>query len=74
MTALELFRSGMDTMQIAEHLGVEEWQAYRMLSAARREEHARLTGSRMQPATCRPEQKKPRAPIRFAGFDAGERP
>ena len=32
MTALELFRSGMDTMEIAKSLGIHQWEAERRLT------------------------------------------
>lgn len=71
MNVLELFRSGMDTVEIANHLGIEEWRADKMLNAAMREEHARKTGCKLGKPTCRPE--KPREPRRYAGYDPRER-
>lgn len=70
MTALELFRTGMDTVQIADHLGVTEALADRMLSACFREERARQLGCKMEKPTRLPKKR----PIRFAGYDARERP
>lgn len=74
MNVMELFRSGMDTVEIANHLGMEEWRADKMLNAAMREEHARKTGSKLGKPICRPEktETKPKQKrlVKYAGYDA----
>lgn len=55
---LHLFRSGMDTLQISEHLGGEsagwtEARVYRVLNAERREERTPVTWEDVKPKTVR---------------------
>lgn len=58
MTELELFRQGMDTMQIAEHLNQSEALTYNRLEQLRRSERLEAQAAYM------------RQPIPYAGAEA----
>lgn len=42
-TALNMFRNGMDTKDIATHMRLEEWQAVELLEAARKVQRREVT-------------------------------
>lgn len=68
MTILELFRSGMDTLQISEHLGgaVAGWPescVYRVMNAERREERTPVLWADVCPKPT-PKPKVRQEPVR----------
>lgn len=74
MKLLDLFRSGMDTLQISQHLGgdISGWpesRVYRVLNAERREERTPVTWKDVAPKPKAPRAPAPRGKITYAGHD-----
>lgn len=65
-TPLSLFRQGMDTIAMAEHLGCSEATAYSMLHHAREKEHAKKAKAERQRSYNREYQRRIRQEMREA--------
>lgn len=72
MNALEFFRRGYDTKEIANLLRVDEQEIYNEIHRLREDER-KPPAERGLARFNMPTDKPKRGPVRFAGFDPAER-